>query len=55
MQTRRHFLASAFVLAVTSAASMPGFASDASVSDAELRRQMLGTLTNERDDHRRNR
>ncbi|CAB3962790.1 Tat pathway signal protein [Burkholderia cenocepacia] len=52
MQTRRHFLASvsASALAATGAATAPAFASDAPVSDAELRRQMLGKLTNELND-----
>ena len=50
MQTRRHFLASAAALAATGAASTPGFAGEAPVSDAELQRQMLGKLTNELND-----
>jgi hypothetical protein len=50
MKTRRHFLASSSVLAASCAAASPVFASDAPASDAELRRQMLGKLTNELND-----
>ncbi|MCA8089641.1 Tat pathway signal protein [Burkholderia anthina] len=50
MTNRRHFLASASVLAAAYATATPAFASDAPVSDAELRRQMLGKLTNELND-----
>ncbi|MGS0891641.1 Tat pathway signal protein [Burkholderia stagnalis] len=50
MTTRRHFLASTSVLAASCAAATPVFAGDAPVSDAELRRQMLGKLTNELND-----
>ncbi len=50
MTTRRHFLTSTSLLAVSCAAAVPARASDAPVSDAELRRQMLGKLTNELND-----
>ncbi|KFG93619.1 Tat pathway signal protein [Burkholderia paludis] len=50
MTNRRHFLASTSVFAVSCTAVTPGFASDAPASDAELRRQMLGKLTNELND-----
>ncbi|WP_396332911.1 Tat pathway signal protein [Burkholderia anthina] len=50
MTTRRHFLTSSSLLAVSCAAAVPARASDAPVSDAELRRQMLGKLTNELND-----
>lgn len=50
MQTRRHFLASAPALVAACAVSTPGYASDIPVSDAELKHQMLGKLTNELND-----